>query len=1245
MEPQRHTSPQQRQAANVGQFRPPVVGLGAAAAAAVVSNPFGSPFSGMPTVASANNPLLMSTLQQLSGLGGATTAGNSGFFPSTSQIGGFGPFGAPTVDMGNEYWRQQTTNWFDHANKAAVAASSSFSLYQHSDAAAAAAAAAQSPVGSMQQIMNKSNGDKSDSLQSRSDSRLSCHGGGGGGGGGPSPCGRQQTPLLSSAAQPSPSQAIPQSPATSAVAVNSPTAHSPLTQPTPSSMHHTSHVHQVYMDQQTASGDAEGIVSQYSMPSTSQNQTSQLLDPTFEDIASWTKDIDLTEFNSLGVDLFGSNKLSDGIHSVLEFDPAALIGDESHGAVEKSNRTTPPPSNATPLNVTPKLREKMKMRREKELAEADKEFERLLSIVAEKNSRTSTSLANLQLPPVLPLPAEFERNFDSQAPSTSDDQTQMQIGMNMSPVQFTPPDSPVGNDVIPVESSFAIPISSSAMNLSSGRSIDDVLLFIPKVDNKSTKSNKVPVYKQVAASASVADQTKRETVDVEHEPIVVNDDEYSFTDEDEEVEVVQPTSSVDQLKEQKLEAEVAQKLARISTMHPELRASAQQRLAGAGQFVPGIGQSPSSEQQQQQQQDLWRHVVPKKRHSTTVNSSLDRPTVPSTPLLPPASVSEAPPSVDARSQASRESAEPEQQRAPLTAAQQLAETLRRRRERRSANCFVRTEICLDDTSTAKPTPPPPAVAALAASMSRVKEEPASDDDQPSSFLQPHSELLSKSGEGPPLPKVIIRIPKRCISQSSHRSSDDGQERKKKKKKKHKHRDEDGERRHKRKKQKKEKRRLENLEGLRHSPAVSSDRDSEGEDPLWHPGSQKASSSAPSAVFNKKKRLMQWNDESTASTVAEEAATERYTSGGKKDKKHHHKKSKRLAADRRDSVEDMAAVDLRLSHFSQPTGTLQRGTFVVGKLDILKADCPLWRVDNQNLLQKFLPEVSEISGRITYKNSSTYSGWCDVFSEKYLVVQVRFIKHTRSETIVEPEIPLADLFPAISCEVTEGELMSGGALSPPECDQHPSAQQQPLRDAMDTYLQALIHHAMSGTFLRTVRDGNDWKFLRHMNDIDRLNLDRKSKLLMRVKWSQKYKELVDKYPLCSIADAEGHGLTCQGCNGRSVEKVVQLFANEAYDYETLDSLSMRSDECGSPLPSLEYLVCLVCANITCAYHKLHHMRYHIYKRCEDKVELLRDENPTLEPSAILDLCIKNRSWVSHLVQEYFDLWKRVADNEF
>ncbi len=48
----------------------------------------------------------------------------------------------------------------------------------------------------------------------------------------------------------------------------------------------------------------------------------------------------------------------------------------------------------------------------------------------------------------------------------------------------------------------------------------------------------------------------------------------------------------------------------------------------------------------------------------------------------------------------------------------------------------------------------------------------------------------------------------------------------------------------------------------------------------------------------------------------------------------------------------------------------------------------------------------------------------------------------------------------------------------------------------------------------------------MNDIDRLNGERKSKLLVRVKWLEKFEELVKCYALCSIGDADCHGLLCQ-----------------------------------------------------------------------------------------------------------------------
>lgn len=56
---------------------------------------------------------------------------------------------------------------------------------------------------------------------------------------------------------------------------------------------------------------------------------------------------------------------------------------------------------------------------------------------------------------------------------------------------------------------------------------------------------------------------------------------------------------------------------------------------------------------------------------------------------------------------------------------------------------------------------------------------------------------------------------------------------------------------------------------------------------------------------------------------------------------------------------------------------QKGTFVVCKADILKEDCPLWRVDNQNLLQKYPP--FNLDGKIAYKNSSTVCKFLKIFN--------------------------------------------------------------------------------------------------------------------------------------------------------------------------------------------------------------------------------------------------------------------------
>lgn len=60
---------------------------------------------------------------------------------------------------------------------------------------------------------------------------------------------------------------------------------------------------------------------------------------------------------------------------------------------------------------------------------------------------------------------------------------------------------------------------------------------------------------------------------------------------------------------------------------------------------------------------------------------------------------------------------------------------------------------------------------------------------------------------------------------------------------------------------------------------------------------------------------------------------------------------------------------RLHYFEHPTERPKRGTFLILKDDLFKPDCSLWKIDNQNLLQKYLPITME-DGTICYENSQT-----------------------------------------------------------------------------------------------------------------------------------------------------------------------------------------------------------------------------------------------------------------------------------
>ncbi|MCP9266251.1 Proline-rich protein 12 [Dirofilaria immitis] len=829
------------------------------------------------------------------------------------------------------------------------------------------------------------------------------------------------------------------------------------------------------------------------------------------------EDLPWSSIDLADIDLFSGSSVAekDVMHSVLdEMDPTVMhrlfLNEPSTAA-----GATKLPMNVSQL-VTPKIREKIKLKREKELADADKELDRLLSLVAKKDA-TSTPVSKISKPlqaldPILMTKAD-----------TTDDHK-----ISLSPVQFTPPDSPTPSTSGGVSSAlcnFFFPSSSASTSTTA---------FRPRPTRSEIPSAKTPL-----------------------------DDAYSFKDDEEESKPLPSGATVSeiQLREQRLEAEVAQRLARINSAHPELKTK-------IGSDEPHY------------QQDLWRHVVPKKRHS----AASERPSVPSTPLLPPASVNEH----RTESSSSQKVAEP----------QTIVDLLLRRKQHRSSFGFLKTKS-LGDKETAKneqQTGP---------SVITIRVEPKID------CSTENGAQLEQ-----PLPKLLIRLPRRSIDENTMEYEKPKKKRRKRKKRDSDHewvyRDDSGS----------------NIACagiyLSHCEEEFTNR----QDGHW---STSESVNKETPFFSKKRRLiMHWNEREEI--VWNQHYLYHFINMTAECFwhfvliiEHYRDRNSSVSFESNDghSKHPESSQHSVLSKFHPVEGHLAKGTFVVCKADILKEDCPLWRVDNQNLLQKYPP--FNLDGKIAYRNSSTYSGWCDQIADSYIVVRVRFIKHSRSESIVQPEMPLLDMFPAISIEYEE----------------RPS--DDPIRKQMAVYVKAMLNHALDMTFLQTVRQKSDWNYLCALNGIDKLNQERKEKVQLRVKWVQRYLDLLHFYSSCVICDSEGSGLSCQACGLSGVEKVVQLFCNEGYDYDTLEAEEVCYTGSGSPLHAVEYLVCSSCAKLSRIYHKLHHMRYMLLKNCEDKLEKVSAGNTDMSSEFVVETCMDDAIWLRSVVSEYADLWRKIEMN--
>uniref|UniRef100_A0A7E4V9I8 DUF4211 domain-containing protein n=1 Tax=Panagrellus redivivus TaxID=6233 RepID=A0A7E4V9I8_PANRE len=347
-------------------------------------------------------------------------------------------------------------------------------------------------------------------------------------------------------------------------------------------------------------------------------------------------------------------------------------------------------------------------------------------------------------------------------------------------------------------------------------------------------------------------------------------------------------------------------------------------------------------------------------------------------------------------------------------------------------------------------------------------------------------------------------------------------------------------------------------------------------------------------------------------------------------------------------EALEFVKKRLECLSRPSGDSPKGTFVVCKQDALKSDCPLWKVDNQNLLQKY-PQIVTTVGKkkvLRYKNSSTYSGWCDQVAAGYITVKVKYHKHSRNETIVEPEVPIIDLIPAMAVTVTGQDAF--GQPEDTEADDvvenFTTAAKDAVRDHMKTFTHAMLKHAATLGFLQTVKECNDWSYMCALREVESMTALGKQRINDRVKWGQRFEVMLTVYPNALSSECLYEDQNCQGCAKKPATKGLQLFANWGYNYDSLEVEKLPDMDGEPPLVAIEFYLCNQCSHLSLMYHRLHHMKFTTLRYCEEMLENVSTLRPELTVEGVIAHCMNRRSWQKKLINDYVALWRKVQQND-
>ncbi|CAL2034666.1 unnamed protein product [Caenorhabditis brenneri] len=328
---------------------------------------------------------------------------------------------------------------------------------------------------------------------------------------------------------------------------------------------------------------------------------------------------------------------------------------------------------------------------------------------------------------------------------------------------------------------------------------------------------------------------------------------------------------------------------------------------------------------------------------------------------------------------------------------------------------------------------------------------------------------------------------------------------------------------------------------------------------------------------------------------------------------------------------------RMMAFGPAEGAV-KGDYLVNRSDVLLENCPIYKVDGADILQKLVPYARQGTNRIFYQNITQYSGWGQEVAHKYFRISVNVIKKFKLDVTVEPVIPLSELFCASSIE----SFRHPGIFKDPDPDVKEIIEgvTDDRRIALNTLLQACLSQVFSKSHIQKLREKKNWDFSEALTEIELHNQECEAMILNRIPIKMEFKKCIGTYTRLVITETSFHNRTaCQVCQNQISTRILQFFDDSFYDLNL--QVDSKPDE-ANPLV-VNIFACATCSNALESLHKMHHLKLHLLRTCQLKLEEIGTRQIELGADALVREAEADKGWMESVIQGYCSLWDQVKND--